>query len=95
MEEILLKYVELGALGIFSLLLLTKGLTNLNTLAQTMASFSEVQKALTATIEKLTDRLNVTDNKVSNIEREVRDLRNDFLETKQLLKSVLERSVTK
>ena len=91
MEEMILKYAEFGVLGVITLLLLTKGLSTLNVLTQTMAGFSEVQKALTATIAKLTDRLSATDSKVSNLERELRDLISDFLELKQLIKSTLER----
>ena len=86
MEEIILKCAEFGILGVFSLLMLTKGLSALNTL-------SDSQKTLAAAIDKLADKINSMDGRISNIEREVRDLRSDFLETKQMLKSILERKV--
>ena len=70
MEEILLKSVELGALGIFCLLLLTKGLNALTVLTQA--------------IDKLADKLNSMDGRITNIER-------DVLELKQLVKNFLER----
>ena len=70
MEEILLKSVELGALGIFCLLLLTKGLNALTVLTQA--------------IDKLADKLNALDGRITNIER-------DVLELKQLVKNFLER----
>ena len=57
MEEILLKSVELGALGIFCLLLLTKGLNALTVLTQA--------------IDKLADKLNALDGRITNIERDV------------------------
>ena len=77
MEEMILKAVELGALGIFCLLLLTKGLNYLTAL-------SDSQKALTQAIEKFTDKINSMDSRITNIER-------DVLELKQLMKSFLER----
>ena len=86
MEEIILKCAEFGILGVFSLLMLTKGLSALNTL-------SDSQKTLAAAIDKLADKINSMDGRISNIEREVRDLRGDFLETKQMLKSILERKI--
>ena len=70
MEEMLLKSVELGALGIFCLLLLTKGLNALTVLTQA--------------IDKLADKLNALDGRITNIER-------DVLELKQLVKNFLER----
>ena len=70
MEEMLLKSVELGALGIFCLLLLTKGLNALTVLTQA--------------IDKLADKLNALDSRITNIER-------DVLELKQLVKNFLER----
>ena len=77
MEDILLKSAELGALGIFCLLLLTKGLNSLTAL-------SDSQKALTQAIEKFTDKINSMDSRITNIER-------DVLELKQLMKNFLER----
>ena len=70
MEEMLLKSVELGALGIFCLLLLTRGLNALT--------------ALTQAIEKLADKMNAMDIRITNIER-------DILELKQLIKHFFER----
>ena len=77
MEEIIMKCAEFGILGVFSLLMLTKGLSAVT--------------ALTSAIDKLADKLNAMDGRVGNVEREIRDLRQDFLETKHLLKSLLER----
>ena len=88
MEEMLLKGIELGALGLVTVLLLTKGLSALNTLADS-------QKTLAKAIDKLADKINFMDGKIANVEREVRDLRNDFFEIKQMIKSVLERSNAK
>ena len=71
MEEILLKSVELGALGIFCLLLLTKGLNALTVLTQA--------------IDKLADKLNATGGRIANIERDVLELKQlvkNFLERK-------------
>ena len=75
MDEILLKSAELGALGIAYILLLTKGLNALTAL-------SDSQKALTNAIEKLADKVNSIDSRITNIER-------DVLELKQLLKNFL------
>jgi len=77
LEKMILKTVELGTLGIFCLLLLTKGLNSLATL-------SDSQKALTQAIEKLADKINSMDSRITNIER-------DVLELKQLIKTLLER----
>ena len=72
MEEIILKSIELGALSIFCLLLLTKGINALN-------AISETQKSLTIAIEKLTNKLNTTNSKLISIEH-------DILELKQISK---------
>ena len=80
MEEIIMKCAEFGILGVFSLLMLTKGLSAVT--------------ALTSAIDKLADKLNAMDGRVGNVEREIRDLRQDFLETKHLLKSLLERRLS-
>ena len=80
MEEIIMKCAEFGILGVFSLLMLTKGLSAVT--------------ALTSAIDKLADKLNAMDGRIGNVEREIRDLRQDFLETKHLLKSLLERRLS-
>ena len=69
----ILKAIELGALGIFCLLLLTKGLNAL-------VELSNSQKTLANAIEKLADKINSMDGRITNIER-------DVLELKQLLKN--------
>ena len=76
MEEIIKECAEFGILGVFSLLMLTKGLSAVT--------------ALTSAIDKLADKINSMDGRIENVEREIRDLRQDFLETKHLLKSFLE-----
>ena len=81
MEDIILKSIELGALGIFCLLLLTKGLNSLTAL-------SDSQKTLASAIEKLADKINSMDGRITNIER-------DVLELKQLVKNFLERKDSK
>ena len=80
MEEIIMKCAEFGILGVFSLLMLTKGLSAVT--------------ALTSAIDKLADKINAMDGRIGNVEREIRDLRQDFLETKHLLKSLLERRLS-
>ena len=79
MEEILAKSVELGALGIFCLLLLTKGLNALSLL-------SDSQKTLATAIEKLADKINSIDGKIAILEREIQDVKADIFEIKHLLK---------
>ena len=80
MEEIIMKCAEFGILGVFSLLMLTKGLSAVT--------------ALTSAIDKLADKINAMDGRIGNVERDIRDLRQDFLETKHLLKSLLERRLS-
>lgn len=80
MEELLLKYVELGALGIFSLLLLTRGLSALNTL-------SDSQRTLASAVDKLADKINLMDSRVSDIERELSDIKRVLTENTALIRS--------
>ena len=50
-----------------------------------LTALSDSQKALTQAIEKFTDKINSMDSRITNIER-------DVLELKQLIKSLLERN---
>ena len=85
MEEILMKYVELGALGVFSLLLLTKGLSALNLLSTSLTELSKSQEKLADTVSRLAEKVYSVDSRVSNIEREIAEI-------KLMTKSILERT---
>lgn len=91
MEEIVLKCAELGALGIFSLLLLTKGLSALNSLSTSLTELSKSQEKLAESVTRLTEKIYNVDSKVENIKAELQDLKADLFEVKQFLKSLLER----
>ena len=82
MEDFLMNVIELGALGIFSLLLLTKGLSGLNELAKSVNELSVSQKVLSETVSKLAEtvtrlaeKMNDVDNRVDRFERELRDIK--------------------
>ena len=65
MEEFILKGFELGALGIISLFLLTKGMTAIKDL-------SDSNKLLADAVTKLSDKVNMMDGRFLSIEFELR-----------------------
>ena len=65
MEEFILKGFELGALGIISLFLLTKGMTAIKDL-------SDSNKLLADAVTKLSDKVNMLDGRFLSIEFELR-----------------------
>lgn len=67
MEEFLLKAGELGALGLISLYLLTKGMTSIRELADS-------NKMLADAVTKLSDKVNGIDSHVGILEAVTRDI---------------------
>ena len=65
LEEFILKGFELGALGIISLFLLTKGMTAIKDL-------SDSNKLLADAVTKLSDKVNMMDGRFLSIEFELR-----------------------
>ena len=65
MEEFILKGFELGALGLISLFLLTKGMTAIKDL-------SDSNKLLADAVTKLSDKVNMMDGRFLSIEFELR-----------------------
>ena len=74
MEDVILKYAEFGVLGVFSLLLLTKGLTNLSELNKSTAALSEAQKALANSITKLSEKIHSFSFQLNDIEKRLEKL---------------------
>lgn len=90
MEEAILKYAELGGVGIFALIMLTQGLRNLSDLNKSTAALSEAQKALADSISKLSEKVNSFSFQLSSIEKrldkiEENSVRN-FSELRDLIK---------
>jgi len=69
MEDTILKFAEFGVLGVFSLLMLTKGLSNLADLNKSTASLSEAQKALAESITKLSEKVHGFSFQLADIEK--------------------------
>lgn len=67
MEETILNYAEFGILGIFSLLLLTKGLNSVIELTKTSALLSESQKALADSVTKLAEKVADVGTRLSSL----------------------------
>ena len=68
MEELILKCAEFGVLGVIVLLLLTRGITALNTLTQS-------QNTLCESINRLYKEVAVIDNRVDVIEQEIKAMK--------------------
>ena len=81
MEEFILKGFELGALGLISLFLLTKGMTAIKDL-------SDSNKLLADAVTKLSDKVNMMDGRFLSVEFELRSINSrldkiqDFVERK-------------
>ena len=81
MEEFILKGFELGALGLISLFLLTKGMTAIKDL-------SDSNKLLADAVTKLSDKVNMLDGRFLSVEFELRSINSrldkiqDFVERK-------------
>ena len=69
MEDTILRFEEFGVLGVFSLLMLTKGLSNLADLNKSTASLSEAQKALAESITKLSEKVHSFSFQLADIEK--------------------------
>ena len=67
LEEFILKSFELGALGLISLFLLTKGMTAIKDL-------SDSNKLLADAVTKLSDKVNMMDNRFLTFEYELRSI---------------------
>ena len=67
MEDLILKGFELGALGLISLFLLTKGTSALKEL-------SDSNKLLADAVTKLSDKVNALDTRVTGFEYELRSI---------------------
>lgn len=67
MEEMIMKFGELGALGIISIFLLTKGTSALKEL-------SDSNKLLADAVTKLSDKVNSLDMRVNGFEHDLRNL---------------------
>ena len=67
MEGTILDYAEFGILGIFSLLLLTKGLNSVIELTKTTAILSESQKALADSVTKLAEKVADVGTRLSSL----------------------------
>ena len=90
MEDMILKFTEFGVLGVFSLILLTKGLTNLSELNKSTATLSEAQKALADSVTKLAEKVSGFSFQLAGIEKrldkfEENSARN-FTEIRDLIK---------
>ena len=92
LEDLILKGIELGALGIFSLFLLTKGTSAINDLADSNRSLAD-------SVAKLSDKINQLDTRVNGVEFELRNLdsRNVSVLNSRLdkLESALAKSINK
>ena len=74
MEDMLVKYAEFGIVGVFSLILLTKGLTNLSELNKSTAALSESQKALADSITKLSEKIHSFSFQLADIDKRLAKL---------------------
>lgn len=68
MDELFLKSFELGALGLISIFLLTKGLNAIKDL-------SDSNRQLADAVSKLSDKVNSMEHRFSNFEYEFRTMR--------------------
>lgn len=66
LEDAILKYTELGIVGIFALLLLTKGLSTVIKLSEASTKLAESQAILAKSIDKLTEKVACMDTRLSN-----------------------------
>ena len=91
MEEMVYKYVELGALGAVTLLLVTKGLNALTRISETTAELSAAQKALADSITKLTEKMSSFSFQLTDIEKRLDKLEENtarnFKELRELIVS--------
>lgn len=78
LEEIVLKCAEFGVLGVIVLLLLTRGITALNSLTQS-------QTVLAESINRLYKEVAVIDNRVDTIDREIKQMKLTLEEIKHCL----------
>lgn len=78
LEEIILKCAEFGVLGVIVLLLLTRGITALNSLTQS-------QTVLAESINRLYKEVAVIDNRVDTIDREIKQMKLTLEEIKHTL----------
>jgi len=85
MEELVLKYAEFGVVGVITLLLLTKGLTVLNQLTQSVTALTKSQESLTTAVTRQSEKLFIMDGKVTAIERELADIKYTLSEIKERL----------
>ena len=69
MEDLFLKSFEYGALGFISIILLTKGMSAIKDLSDSVKSFADV-------VAKLSDKVNLMDNRVLGFEYELRNISN-------------------
>ena len=91
MEEMILKYVEMGVLGAVTLLLVTKGLNALTRISETTAELSAAQKALADSITKLTEKMTSFSFQLADIEKRLDKLADhsarNFKELRELIAS--------
>jgi len=85
MEELVLKYAEFGVVGVITLLLLTKGLTVLNQLTQSVTALTKSQESSTTAVTRQSEKLFIMDGKVTAIERELADIKYTLSEIKERL----------
>lgn len=90
MEDTILKFAEFGVLGVFSLLLLTKGLTNLSELNKSTATLSEAQKALADSVTKLSEKIHSFSFQLADIDKRLGKLEENssrnFTELRDLIR---------
>lgn len=89
MEEMVYKYVELGALGAVTLLLVTKGLNALTRISETTAELSAAQKALADSITKLTEKMSSFSFQLTNIEKKLEKLEENSLRNFKELRELI------
>lgn len=83
------KYVELGALGAVTLLLVTKGLNALTRISETTAELSAAQKALADSITKLTEKMSSFSFQLTNIEKKLEKLEENSLRNFKELRELI------
>ena len=85
MEEIILKCAEFGVLGVIVLLLLTRGITALNSLTQSQTVLAESINRLYKEVAVVDNRVNVIEGRLTAIESSLLEIRN-YLQVRMFLK---------
>lgn len=90
LEEIILKCAEFGVLGVIVLILLTRGITALNSLTQSQTALTESTNRLYDKVVVMDSRIGVIEGRLTAIESALGEIKN-FLQYRFLKPDVVDR----